>query len=494
MKTQDQPVESRQHKPLPTGTEPFITPKLIGLVGLLALSAVLGLAFPMIPPRLQFAVMGIFPAIVFAILIFRNPFIGVYLFYLYEYTRPDGYFPAIQPLRVAMLIQLATALAWLTRFLLKGKRSLRWTRLHWLYVGFLAVMAAGVTVAVNNRWAYDYTQVLVSYFAIFVIATDQVKSLKQIKRLVWMLLVVHTFFAARGIPGGGILGEGNSLMGDENDFALAMNAFLPMAFFIFVYTKSRLEKYLSVIVMLTLTLGVIASMSRGGWVGLMAVVAFCIYRSKRKVLSLFIVGMLAVAVVAFAPQEYWSEIQTIQNTHEGTAQTRLDYWKSAVRMWMDNPAVGVGPANGGIRMPEYYVGPLDANTRWGRTFHGTLPQVLAETGTLGLLFYLGMIFMAMYVLIRMARVKPGESYGTSQVLANGLIGGIVGYIATATFLSTAYYPQMWTLLNLTMMLVFCVEARSLESRQQLDSASPETPPIVKPTIPPETNGAGEGER
>jgi O-antigen ligase len=132
-------------------------------------------------------------------------------------------------------------------------------------------------------------------------------------------------------------------------------------------------------------------------------------------------------------------------------------------MYIDNPIVGVGAGNGGVRMPEYVSGYDNPWTQWGRTFHGTIPQVMAELGTLGLVFYLLMIYRAFKYLRKVQKKYVGGS-DFSLAIANAIMGSIVGYIVTATFLSTTYYPQLWTFYTLTLILYGFVKARASESR------------------------------
>jgi O-antigen ligase len=122
-------------------------------------------------------------------------------------------------------------------------------------------------------------------------------------------------------------------------------------------------------------------------------------------------------------------------------------------MFLDYPITGVGADNGSIRMPEYYIGRRDSATQWGRAFHGTLPQILAELGSLGIICYLLMVFYAIKYLNIISRRKSEDPDDKAPVLANAIMGSIISYLATATFLSTPYYPQLWTLYTLTMILV-----------------------------------------
>ncbi len=444
-------IESEISKSLrPSLQEPRITRKQLLLAAFVIGTIVLALVFPFIDFKLQTVLIMVPIALVVVICILLNPFIGICLFFLFDYSRVDYFFPPIRLLRVAIIIEVVTLLSWLFH-LIKTRKRLIWPKFSWLYIAFLGVIASTVITALNNRLAYNIFQSMAIYFMIYLISINVVDSLKRLNRLIWLLFIIHFFFAVKGIISGGK--AGGAFLGDENDFALAMNMMIPFAFFMFLGIRNIIKKFGILVILITLTIAVISSMSRGGWVGLIVTIIFCVFKSKRVFTSLLTTAILAVAIVSFAPPKYWSEIETITDTHEETAASRISYWKAALRMFRDYPITGVGANNGGIRMPEYYIGLRDSATQWGRAFHGTLPQVMAELGALGLICYLLMLFSAFKYLNKLSCRKSDDPDDNAAVLANAIMVSIISYLTTATFLSTPYYPHLWTLFTLTMILV-----------------------------------------
>jgi putative inorganic carbon (HCO3(-)) transporter len=446
------------------GTTKIISPQriLIFLLFVLFLGAALTLAI--LPNMLQYAMIAAVPAIVFAITILKNVYLGVFYYYLFEFLRPVDFIPALRPLKIVMLIELLTLIAWLF-YLIKNHAKIKWDNFNNLYIGFIAVMGFTIITAMNNRFAFNMTQAMLVNFVIFLIATNIVDSKARLNRLIWLLLLIHVYHALKGVYNFAVVGfvaagqhttgrTGSGFIGDENDFALALNTMIPFAYFFFMSFRNGFKKYFSLFLVLIFILGVVASNSRGGWVGLGAVIIFCIARSKRKLLSLGIVALLLLAGALFAPPDFWQEMQSISDTNAGTAQSRLNYWKAAGRMYLDSPIIGVGAGNGPIRMPEYVQGFRSSATQWGRTFHGTLPQILAELGTLGIGFYLLMVIYAFKTLFRVRKRAVAEDNESLSTIADCLTGSMIGYLACATFLSTAYYPQLWTLFVLIIILKY----------------------------------------
>lgn len=418
------------------------------------------------------------PAIVVAITILKNVYLGVLFYYLLEFLRPVDFIPALRPLKIVMLTELLALIAWLF-YLIKNHKNIKWDNFNNLYIAFIAVMAFTIITAMNNRYPFDLTQAMLVNFVIFLIATNIVDSRERLNRLIWLLLLVHAYHAIKGIYNFAVIGfvaagqhttgkTGSGFIGDENDFALALNTMIPFAYFYFMSYRQKIKKYLNLFFLIVFTGGVVASNSRGGWVGLAAIIIYCIARSRRKLLSIGIVTLLIFSILLFAPPDFMQQVQSISDTSEGTAQSRINYWKAAVRMFIDNPIIGVGAGNGPIRMPEYVQGFRSSATQWGRTFHGTLPQVLAELGTLGIGLYILMVIYALRTILGVRRKAVFEDDESMITLADGLTGAIIGYMVSATFLSTAYYPQLWTLFVFTIVLKYLPLKSEMTSVAQSD--------------------------
>jgi probable O-glycosylation ligase (exosortase A-associated) len=462
-----------------------LTPRHLILAGMIMLSLFCGAALVRVSPLHQLVMIAAVPAVLVILLILKDPINGIYLFYLYDYLRPYDFIPALRPLRLSMVIEIMTLISWLL-YLKRTGMTIKWWRFNFLYLGFIGVIGISVLLALNNRLAINIFQLFVINFVMFIIVTNRMDSAGKLDKLIWLLLLIFTYFSIRGIINfasgqfdygskrtSGVVGS--SFISDENDFALALNFMIPFAYFYFTEKTKGIRRYLSLGILIFLVLGVIASGSRGGWIGLMVAVFYCLLMSERKAVSIVIVSLLAFLIVLFAPAKYWQGVESITRTNEGTAKSRISYWKAGVRMLLTYPLFGVGAGNGPIRMPEFVTGFRDSNTQWGRTFHGTFPQVMAELGGSGLILYLMMIFLALKKLRQMLKARMAKDEFRIKLIAKAIIGSIIAYFVTATFLSTAYYPQLWTLYAFTTILVF--NARTTQNRIPSGNLIADSPPI-----------------
>ena len=417
------------------------------------------------PAKISYLMIAIIPGILVCLLILKNAYLGVLAFYFYSFLRPYDFIPALRPLRFTMIIEIVTLLAWIIHVFIT-KQKLKWCNFNWFFLGFVAVIGLTVITARNNFYAYENFLAMFTYFVIFFVASNIIDSEKRVYRIIWLLMLIHAYFALKGtytfVTGqhidalgkttSGIVGSG--FIGDENDFALAINVFVPFAYFGVIYFKGKL-KLVSLGLLTIFIMGVVSSFSRGGLVGLVCLTIYCILSSKRKLAGLGVALVAAVLMVIFAPASYWQEAESIQDVNEGTAMSRIRYWEAAFKMYADHPLIGVGAGNGGIHMPEYvYVGEdRDPNTQYGRAFHGTMPQIFAELGTLGAVCYIIMLVMAVLLMRKVIKAHAGKEDSDLPVyLARSLIGSVIAYITTATFISTAYYPYLWTIYTLIVAL------------------------------------------
>jgi hypothetical protein len=64
---------------------------------------------------------------------------------------------------------------------------------------------------------------------------------------------------------------------------------------------------------------------KGGFVGLLAAFIYCFLRTKKKVITAFIIGVLAMFAAVVAPPSYWDEVRSITEEGPKKAQEKKEY-------------------------------------------------------------------------------------------------------------------------------------------------------------------------
>ena len=89
-----------------------------------------------------------------------------------------------------------------------------------------------------------------------------------------------------------------------------------------------------------------------------------------------------------AQRETFDESLSRGKTLNLSTQSRIEAASDAIVLWFFNPVFGVGPGNyADARSERFELRGLKA----GMSAHNTMLQILAETGTLGMIIFLGLI-------------------------------------------------------------------------------------------------------
>jgi O-antigen ligase len=391
------------------------------------------------------------------------------IFLVLEYVRPAG----IAQLQLQLLILLVFPFLWL----FSPNRS--WSPILSAQVAFLAWCAKSIPLAHNNYSAYLTTRTMYGNVAIALVLPWICSNMKDLRRVIWTWVAIMGYQAIWSITHGG-RGTGGFL-GDENDLALACVTAFPFAFARFDRTRGDVQ-WLYGAVMVLLVMGIVTSLSRGGFVGLVVVSGYCLFSSRHKLRNLVLLIVSVLALLSFAPDKYIDEIRSIRNTSEGTAQSRRFLWATAYNMWKAHPFLGVGAGNSLFHMGEFqstnFEGAQYQDRDWsGTAVHSLYFTLLPEQGIPGMLIF-GFILWSHFRILRRLRhdVRRADRASDSirqdtEIYALGLNGAIFGYLSSGTFLSVAYYPSLWYFTALSVALDIAVRREMNRTTTDLPSAS-----------------------
>lgn len=389
-------------------------------------------------------------------------------YFFVEYVRPQSFVSAIGALRPGLLAQ---GFLLILLFTYPKKRPLPTP--FKVLIGFLALMLFDILFAVNKFWAYQGTKdILLLFVAVCIPIYFFIEDARTLDRLLTWFLAFNGIVAVNAIFKAGT-GVG-SFLKDENDLSMALCVVFPIAMFKLMAAKQLWPRLFYLTLVGLYLMGIISSISRGGFVGLITVGLWIALRSPRKALIISLMIVAALFVLLVAPPSYWHEMGTIDNAVHGadTGGTRLYFWSLAVKMWMARPLNGWGAKNfeftayrfQGNEQYGFGDAPM-ARTIWGKSVHSVYFTVLSEFGTIGILLF---GFLIVYLFRMFARVRRDIRYRLDRhpdeqeqeqatlsrirLLGLGLEGALVGYLSTGTFLSAFYYPHFWILLALGLTL------------------------------------------
>jgi hypothetical protein len=398
---------------------------------------------------------------------------------LFEFGRPQEIVPGLKLVPLGLGLSLLILLS----VFLSGKLNFSRPQTK-LWLVLLGVMAIHVPIAVNNFWALMTFKDMFLLFGVYLGITIYVDTVERMMTLMKSWLATHAFLAVIGVAKGGV-GIGG-WMGDENDFCMAMVMVAPFAYFLIfanegISMKARYGAFLGVFI-----LAAMASLSRGGFIGLASVGTYCWYRSPKKLNALILVFVAIVFMAALAPEKYWDEIGSSvsdETMQKGTGAERLYTWGIGMEMFAANPIIGIGQSNFPWTF-ELYQGDRTflGKSIAGRQAHSAWVTLVTELGLVGVVL-VGMMLFQCYKDLRLVRIgltPGGVTFQRGRVMRSGedirvylaraMEGSLIGFIVCGVFISILWYPSFW------IMMAFVVALRNMSEADVRQVASRTLPP------------------
>jgi O-antigen ligase len=366
------------------------------------------------------------------------------VFLVLEYVRPPG----IVQLKLQMLFVLLIPVLWLQ---LNPKP---WSRNLTLQLALVA--QAALSIAYANNWfsAWVRTRTHFGTFAVALAITWLLADRRNFERTVWFWVGIMSYQAIYSFLHAG-RGSGG-FIGDENDLALACATVFPFVYAGMLYSKRRV---ICLLMAILYAASIVVSWSRGGFLGLLAATLYCVLVGRHKVRNIAIGVLAAFAFYLALPASYKAELETIQETDEGTSEGRFFLWRAATNMWLDHPIQGVGAGNGpwliGRYQPREVEGtlfdrPMYMHRDWsGTVVHSLYFELLSENGLIGVAIFLAVVYLQFTGLHRLRRDVVRDSRASPELrrkvdlYVTGLAGATVAYLVAGAFLSVLYYPYLW---------------------------------------------------
>jgi O-antigen ligase len=296
-------------------------------------------------------------------------------------------------------------------------------------------------------------------------------SRKSIDNMVWAFLLAVSVFSAVAFFTGGA-GRFEFIESyDPNENALLFVMCFPFAFWKTIELKGR-KKLLMAGLCVLLVIGIILTGSRGGFLGLFAVIAACILQYRRvkhvSLLPFLLIPAVVFGIIYFyGSTEYKERIGSIfdtENNYNYTSSTgRINVWKQGIDMMMNNPLLGVGVQQFESAHGRTYR--LEGG-KWSAA-HNILIQVGAELGFPGLIAYCFIMFIVVMKLRKVASIKLDSNgiFSPNTMTSNSLIGSWIGFMVSGFFLSVAYSNVFFLLFSLSCAFLN-FEARPLEGKER----------------------------
>jgi O-antigen ligase len=337
-------------------------------------------------------------------------------------------------------------------------------RLTLLIVGYLTWCILGITWAQNTGDVISSLWRYVPNFLVFIVVYATARSRLDLRLLAGFFVLGAAGAAADAIisplPSSayGDVSRVGSLFGDPNYFAAVLVTGFALAL---ALNRARsltvFGQGIAAVAAGLCVLGILLSVSRGGLIALavMLLSAVCLAGRWR--------GRLAAAtvLVALAATFYFFALAPAADrarltSSQGGGSGRTTIWKVGWREVQHHPILGVGAGNFSDAGARYVIEPGLINhnaTGYVAYFidtptvaHNTYLEVLAEEGIIGVMIFLAIIGVSLDCARRAALRFRAAGDEEMELLAYGLLCGVLGFLAASFFLSEEYSKQLYLLL------------------------------------------------
>jgi probable O-glycosylation ligase (exosortase A-associated) len=331
------------------------------------------------------------------------------------------------------------------------------------------------------------SKVLLITFAMILLVTShqRLKSLVMVTAMSFGVLAIKG--AIFGFRTGGesrVWGPPDSFIADNNSFALAVNMSLPMLFFLARDEKRRAYRWLLYLAFGCGVLSVVLTYSRGGLLGLAAVLFALTLKSRYKLVSAFAVAFCFVALITFAPPQWMSRMGgLVRGDVDMSGHQRLVSWETSWNFALDYPITG-GSFNA---LPDeeifqrYQSEPLPGGFLSSGP-HSIYFQTLEEQGFVGLTLYLILIASCWASLFSL-RLRAGRSPSSQWIVpyTHMIEVSLFGFLVSGAFLGLANFDLFYQLIAMVIILKMLYRAHVTASAP-LPSKESETLELAEQTL------------
>lgn len=185
------------------------------------------------------------------------------------------------------------------------------------------------------------------------------------------------------------------LRGDPNDTAMLMVAGLPLAIYWIFSLKKKSHRFVLIISIVFLLVGIILTGSRGGFVALFLIMLI-LYMKRPSFKQLGCTLLLVATLIIFAPHSYFERIATLytgREQHSGESlQKRLILLQAGFQLFLDSPIMGTGPGTFGIAFMNHLPVTVRNNNPEFAVAHNMYLEFFVENGLIG-----GVLFLLIFI-------------------------------------------------------------------------------------------------
>lgn len=328
--------------------------------------------------------------IVFALLLlsFFNPFYGLLSYFAVMMTRIGLYFPVLATARIELVIALIVLIE--TIVLQKGlaNLSLKYNPVCKYLLCFFVVMLLSYLQA----WDYEHSWnfIIIEFIRVYIFVILVVALVRTQQEVFILLFLFSALTLITGYEGLYLhLNETSTYTFHEVDVSIATKGMaashvaaanlqvqcLPITVFLMFGIRSIVLKATLCLFAVSSVITIVASGSRGGFLGLIVFGIVTIAFSENRVRALIISIIVCVIALPLMPGDYMSWMGSITSHADDSAASRIDGLITGFDIMLRRPILGVGPGCYPFARKAWF--------GWGLESHNQFGQMMGDLGILG---------------------------------------------------------------------------------------------------------------
>jgi O-antigen ligase len=312
--------------------------------------------------------------------------------------------PALEGIRPAKLVAGAALVMLLVETVFARRNfEFAWPE-GFLLLGFLGGAALSSLTALWVRQAVEAVSDLMKFALVYFFILNCANTKRRLRGVVWAMVIGGLFPAAGALRNyfHGNLVEGRAawvgIFANPNDLAYSLVILVPLAAFLAPGLRPMPRLALAGIAIVFIA-AIFVTFSRGGAVGLVAVIGLYAWRKKSVLFQGLMVLLLAAGLILAG--RFWTRSEDFSHLNGDVSfRQRLATSQAGLAMFADHPLLGVGLGCSVVAWPLY--APEDLYTRTALVTHNTLIQPLAETGLAGFVPFILFVGLGLYYARKLA--------------------------------------------------------------------------------------------
>ncbi len=383
------------------------------------------------------------------------------------FFRPQDHFPPLAVLHLAEVTALGGLAAMAARRLSSGQTI---TKINPEVIGVVAIGAWIVVTIPFSTWPSGslkvFSDIYVKIILIFALMVTTLTTPKRLRQMTWIMVVASGYIAGRAVldyvrgvnltEGDRVRGAVGGIFENPNDLALNLVTFLAPTLFFVLYERKASRRLFAALVAVTMTMAIVCTKSRSGFLGLAAMLTVVAYYAIRARPGFIVAGVFALAIaVPMMPSSFWDRMTSIVEADQdktGSREARIKIMEKGLQVFIENPLTGVGAG----QFQNYDAQDSSGADKW-RVTHNVWLQVSTELGLFGLLAFGFLVVRAYQASFRTQHLLKGPprkkgrrplaeklefvTEAERQALdmnAKGMLAALVGWTVCAFFASVAF--------------------------------------------------------